>query len=80
MARKKKITTLPAKIELISKTTARVREFDLSHALRILEYQHKTGLGTLTIYNTDLYKTDDLNRTISIREKLESGEQPTNQE
>lgn len=80
MARKKKITTLPAEIELIGKTTGRVREFELSHALRILAYQHKTGLGNFTLYNTDLYQLDEHNLTISIREKLEGGEQPSDQE
>lgn len=80
MARKKKITKLPAKIELISKTTGRVREFELSHALRILEYQYKNGLGNYTLYNTDLYQIDGLNRTISIREQLEGSKQSTNQE
>jgi len=80
MARKKKITTLPAKIELIGKTTGRVREFELSHALRILAYQHKNGLGDLTIYNTDLYQTDERNLTISIRTKDEGSEGSTDQE
>jgi hypothetical protein len=54
MARKARIK----KIELISKTSGVVKEYNLDHATRILRYQEQSGLGNKEIYNTLLYTYD----------------------
>lgn len=59
-----KASTLPSVIELITASRAQVNEFDIDHALRILLYQDKYGLGDYKIYNTDLYTYDGQHITI----------------
>lgn len=56
---------LPKKLELISKTNGVVKEYSLDHAIRILGYQDKTGIGTKELFNTLRYKYDK--GTINIR-------------
>lgn len=67
---------LPEKIELISSTTGNVREFETEHAIRILQIQRKSGLGSFEIFNTKLYTYDEGSRRIkhfAQPEQLESG-------
>jgi len=78
--RKKKVTdTLPSHIELISSKTGRVREYELSHAQRILDLQTKSGIGSQEIFNIQLYTIDERSRKICIKQQLEGDRQPTDQ-
>ena len=71
--RKKKVSipTLPSHIELISSKTGRVREYELSHAQRILDLQTKSGVGAQEIFNIQLYTIDERSRKICIKQRLE---------
>lgn len=53
MARQKKSKIKT--IELISTKNGVVKEYNLDHAIRILDYQKRTGLGSQEIFNTLLY-------------------------
>lgn len=45
-------------IELISTKNGVVKEYNLDHAIRILIYKKRTGLGSQEIFNTLLYSYD----------------------
>lgn len=67
---------LPKRIELISSTTGKVKEFETEHAIRILQIQKKSKLGSFEIFNTKLYTYDEGSRRIkhiAQPEQLESG-------
>jgi hypothetical protein len=55
---------LPKFIELICTKTGRVKEFKTDHATNILRLQNKSGLGSYTIFNIDLYTYNEGSRTI----------------
>jgi hypothetical protein len=70
--RTKKITTLPKTVELISNRTGVVREFETSHAFRILVLQKQTGQGSYELFNTHLYKYEDTGIQLIESEQIEA--------
>jgi hypothetical protein len=71
MARPKKSKL--KRIELISKTKGVVKEYNLDHAIRILDYQKRTGQGSQEIFNTLLYQYDQGAITIRSQESITKG-------
>jgi len=71
MSRSRKV---PKKLELIDAKTGNVFDVETALATRILLLQIKSGLGHLTIFNTELYKFDHEKGAISFTTESE----PTN--